>query len=168
MRSKEKVCWLAIRSRVHHLPPNTSHNDYDTPYWCRLCSPRRLRPYFFTASFLLCPHIVGNPAIHRTALALVSYEVDFQHSDPAPSVGYCYMCPAPLSSTEFDCRGYSSCYFMMILFHHSSPPLNIFAPRTGSSHKAEQVFLRSNRPFTAMQLIIWASMHESRVPQNRP
>ena len=50
---------------------------------------------------------------------------------------------------------------------HSST-LHRCAERTGSSHKAEQVLLHPNRPFTAMELIGWISMHEDQVPQSRP
>ena len=50
-------------------------------------------------------------------------------------------------------------------FHSST--LHRCAERTGSSHKAEQVLLHPDRPFTAMELIGWVSMHEGQ-PYHNP
>ena len=100
-----------------------------------------LPKHFFTASLLSYPYIIGNPAIHPAALALVTYEVDDVSIPVTATPACCYFIfPAPLGFIEFDCP----CLQHLLLYNNSIPPLHSStlhrcAGRTGSRHKAEQV-----------------------------
>ena len=131
---------VLVCNSFKHIPPNASHINKPPMVSPLLASTTSTLPkHTFTASLLSYPHIIGNPAIHPAALALVTCRVDRVRS-PVNATSACswYILPALMSSAGSVCLDYIAkpFYIKSISPFHSSP-LHRYTERARSSHEAE-------------------------------
>ena len=148
---------VLVCNSLKHLPPNAFHINKPPMVSPLLASTTSNLPkHSFTASLLSYPHIVGNPAIHPAALALVTCEVDRVRSPVNATSACCwYIFPALLSSSGSVCLVYIAkpFYINSISPFHSLPYFYTVTPR-GQGAVTRLSRSPSDRPLAAMELIL--------------